>query len=532
MPRTVTQNPRRTRCGWISAIAVGSVFALSAQASGIDSLQDAQKLHASGQYFKSARYAFAAGEEDPSLQAEAYSWITLGLVDAGLEQLASYFFIRTLQSGHKPAIRRALTRSQEIIGAVGADLVRKYMIRHTALEDFDSANRAAFLYALGRESLLTGSPQQALGYLKAVDAKSPLYAFALQTRAAAQTVSGNREAAIADFKGCAVAATQLEENSKEAGKNGRKPQSRALQDAREAEDLRNRCLAGDARVLYELDKFEDADRAYDKIPKDSIVWTDVLFEQAWNSFGRQEYNRTLGKLVSYKSPALSFVHNSEVDVLRAQAYLALCLYDDANGVINEFHSKHTGLGEKIKGFVEANSKDLAKFFNQGREALTSSLHTKDSFYRVLNRFVRGPYFQRLALSEREVSSELEAVARFNLGQPGAAKDLGKGFPGFLQNVASWRVKTVRLLGGAFVKNSLVDYHSALISDFEKIAFIKLEMLGRAKERLLSKASVETGRGRGNVRPTRRDDQFYWSFNGEFWNDELGDYVFGLESECR
>ena len=46
------------------------------------------------------------------------------------------------------------------------------------------------------------------------------------------------------------------------------------------------------------------------------------------------------------------------------------------------------------------------------------------------------------------------------------------------------------------------------------------------------AAVEEERGRGNVEPRRRDDQFYWSFNGEFWNDELGDYVFGLESECH
>jgi hypothetical protein len=39
------------------------------------------------------------------------------------------------------------------------------------------------------------------------------------------------------------------------------------------------------------------------------------------------------------------------------------------------------------------------------------------------------------------------------------------------------------------------------------------------------------RSRGNIVPRRRDDQLWWSFNGEFWTDELGDYVFALESEC-
>jgi hypothetical protein len=91
-----------------------------------------------------------------------------------------------------------------------------------------------------------------------------------------------------------------------------------------------------------------------------------------------------------------------------------------------------------------------------------------------------------------------------------------------------------MLGGAFVKNSLMDYHAQLIADFDKMAFIKLEMLKQAKDALIYKnvQSKNGKRERGDVEPSRRDYQYYWSFNGEFWNDELGDYVFGLESQCR
>jgi hypothetical protein len=52
-----------------------------------------------------------------------------------------------------------------------------------------------------------------------------------------------------------------------------------------------------------------------------------------------------------------------------------------------------------------------------------------------------------------------------------------------------------------------------------------------KDELLQRPGIGGDRTRGNVIPSRRDDQYYWSFNGEFWNDELGDYVFGLESAC-
>ena len=30
---------------------------------------------------------------------------------------------------------------------------------------------------------------------------------------------------------------------------------------------------------------------------------------------------------------------------------------------------------------------------------------------------------------------------------------------------------------------------------------------------------------------RNEKQYFWDFNGEFWADELGDYVFALKSEC-
>ncbi|MFW5968507.1 MAG: hypothetical protein ACOCV2_13365, partial [Persicimonas sp.] len=28
-----------------------------------------------------------------------------------------------------------------------------------------------------------------------------------------------------------------------------------------------------------------------------------------------------------------------------------------------------------------------------------------------------------------------------------------------------------------------------------------------------------------------DDEMYWSFDGEYWRDELGSYVYNINSEC-
>jgi tetratricopeptide (TPR) repeat protein len=370
--------------------------------------------------------------------------------------------------------------------------------------------------------------EKSIQYLNGISGSSALYPYALQLRGSAHAILGKNESARRDFSKCISQATRYarltEEEKVEEGSSRDKILTRRRN---EAEDLAARCQAGIARVLYQEGQFEEADKSYDDIPKVSMVWPDILFEQAWNAFSRQEYNRTLGKLVTYKSPALGFVLNSEVDVLRAQAYLLLCLYDDANLVINEFNQKYARVTTEVKDFVEKNANDLATFYAAGVSAYQAKLSTQNDFYRLMNRFVRSPVFRGYILAERALQEEVMRIRGSR-----EAGDRGEGLEGFLEEVASFRMRSIRWLGGAFVKNALIDYHQILLSDFDKISFIKLEMLSRAKDQLLGRVTPTSDRMRGNQKPRRRDDQYYWSFNGEFWSDELGDYVFGLESACE
>ncbi len=505
------------------------IFPLTAfgdmELSGGDYLREASKIYSQGMYFKAARYAFAAAESDRSLKPDAYAWITMGLIHAGMPNAASYFFIRTLQGGRHAAIVSVLSQTEDLLMSVGADLLRKYLIRHTKYEDYDIANRSAYLYALGKDALLSGDTARSVGYFEGIADQSPLKPFALQLKATAFAILGRDQEALRDFRSCAATASRV---ARLPGKDA----IRRHHAEREAEDLESRCIAGEARTYYQMSRFDEAERVYDQIQKKSFVWPDILFEQAWNGFAIGSYNRALGKLVSYKSPALNYVFNSEVDVLRAQSYLALCLYGDANEAVNEFNSYYNRVGIELKRFVEGNSGNLAAFHDLGKQVLRSSLYSKNEFYRLTNRFVRGPYFQNLVSSEWQVARELEAAKRFDATQLGVEHTPGSGFPGFLDQVLRWRLKSIQMLGGAFVKNSLLDHYAALIEDFEKVAFIKLEMLKKSKDKILNKAVTEGDRSRGSVAPSRRDDQYQWSFNGEFWTDELGDYVFGLESECK
>jgi hypothetical protein len=488
-------------------------------------IKESMSSYQSRSYFKAARYAFAASQQSSQIKGVSYAWITRSLLHAGMPNAASYFFIRTLQTGTRAAIQSVLTQTQDLLIAVGPDLLRKYLIHHTRYEDYDVPNRNAYLYALGKDALLSGDPSRALGYFNGIRSNSPLWPYVIQLRGTVLAILGKNEAAIRDFEECASRAGSIV-----GVRGGDFRQIRETE--REAEDLKARCLAGVARTFYQMDRFIEADRTYDRISKKSMVWPDILFEQAWNSFARQEYNRTLGKLVSYKSPALNFVFNSEVEVLRAQSFLALCLYSDASETIDSFQSNYTSMGEEVKSFVERNSDQLPAFYEFGKNVLRAPLHSKNKVYQLANRFIRSPYFQELVSSEAQIQRERNLLKKFDASQGTSSQQLGTGFNGFLGEVLNWRLKVIRFLGGAFIKNSLLDYHSELIADYEKISFIKLEMLKRAKEKLIHHEVSAVERARGNVEPSQRNDQYRWSFNGEFWNEELGDYVFGLESECK
>lgn len=525
------------RMPWVMVLA-GWMLSPSVANAGIDAVRGAYE---SGQYFSAARMAFndLSGLKSPGDRAKAYYWITQSLVKAGLDQSAIYFFASALQLRDPTATRLTLELAPFFIDRGGSDLIRKILLKHTRSEDYSPRARNAYWYALAKESLLKGDYAGAVQAATQVSSNHPLYPVSLQFKGTALAMQGRLDSALAEFRACERSADlrrQLDSGSPEAEIERDHPgvllqRWRQLrQDA--ARDLAARCIADQARVLYELKRFEDADRLYDRIPKSSFVWTDTLFEHAWNTFAREEYNRTLGKLVSYKSPSLSFSLNSEIDILMAQSYMSLCLYDDAGRIIDDFSRKLGTLAKDVKAFVERNPSDALPYYELGTSALQDKLHTQRLMHRFLNRFVRSPVFQTLALTEDRVMAEKAAIERLDAARPETRTGLDRGFPGFLNVMLDWRVRTIRMIGGVFVRNSMIDYHQILISDLEKMQFMKIDILSHQKRKLLEPdAALGAERSRGNRIPVRRDDQLLWSFNGEFWNDEIGDYVFALESEC-
>ncbi|NUM89592.1 MAG: hypothetical protein HUU37_10340, partial [Bdellovibrionales bacterium] len=224
-----------------------------------------------------------------------------------------------------------------------------------------------------------------------------------------------------------------------------------------------------------------------------------------------------------------------VEMLRAMGFLQMCIYDEVEREGAVFTERFQRTGLRIKDLLERNGDNtpraLVELFTLGMQAMKAKPQHGDPVYQIMNRFVRSPYFVSLVFTGDHVRRELAYLN--GIGTAGQ-----RGLGGFLRDVLVWRWQTAQELGGKFVRDRLATEYHTLQSNVATMDIVKLELLRKARYRTEQSFASNTGedvwgeKKRGSLpRPEKRDDQYHWDFNGEFWADELGDYVFALRPEC-
>jgi hypothetical protein len=281
------------------------------------------------------------------------------------------------------------------------------------------------------------------------------------------------------------------------------------------------CLAGIARSFFASKDFEKAELSYLDIPKDSFVWPEILFEEAWNSYYQKNYNRTLGKLVSYKAPVFDFIFKPEAEVLKGLSYLKMCLYDDARKISDDFYNELLNPSRELRSFLIKRGNDYKYFYELMSDFEDQKAPPLPIIENVLKSVSKDAAY--IEMKSALLMSIVEYKKLEKLRESRMNIDLVKN----IRTV----VDEYRTMIGAYVRSSLVSKYSVLYTAFQDMSYIKLEVLAQRKEKLYQ-SDIIPNKKRGDVQYIERNDkQYFWTFNGEFWADELGDYVFALRSEC-
>ena len=436
-----------------------------------------------------------------------YPQVAKELVDEGI-----YF-------GAVPFVKEYLgaTSSAKQIDDLVDELITYVGVRQfesLAVEILSKSNAPMIKYILAKKYFRLGRYEQALMQLRGVTPSShPAYPFAQMLEASIYSITGKYEQAITKYKSCVNLSNSLMSSLAD---NNR---------IRQLEINRDSCIVGIPRTQYAQGKFEAASDGYMELPKSSHIWPEILFEEAWNSFFMRDYNRTLGKLVTYKSPFINYVFNPEIDVLKALTYLELCLYEDAKTVVDDFYQQYQNSARGLGQLLGSKGKDFKYFYLLAKQRRERNVGGSSLLNQLLKAITRDAVYIDMQSAFEASNVELAAVKQVR----------GGVFKKTLQKNLNEALLLQRNLIGAYVRSSLIGFNYQLERAFENMSYIKLETLSRRKGQLYSyeTADGKASRSRGDIVNLKRTSkQYFWDFVGEFWADELGDYVFSLKSECK
>jgi tetratricopeptide (TPR) repeat protein len=413
-------------------------------------------------------------------------------------------YLSTTSKTNDAAVDRIL---DQLISEVG---VKQFEVLPVNI--LEKSNAPTIRYILARKAFRQGKYPEALKYLeKHIDDSNSVKPFSLLLKASILSITNKGDSAVAFFKECSDISNSHIRNTKD--------KERLWQ----LKINRDYCVVGIARTEFAMKKHEAANSSYLDLQKSSSIWPEILFEEAWNSFYLKDFNRTLGKLVTYKAPVFTYIFNPEIEVLKALSFMELCLWDDSKSVVEKFYSKYETENDNFSKKISSLGKDYTQFYllmkdhAEGKQGSGSLLNTalssiaKDSAYRELKSSYNDAHLEIEKLASME-SSRFKTVLNENLKES---------------------LSLQRDLIGGYVKGQLHLFSTQMTKAFEDMSYIKLEILSKRKTELYEQVSLRGDRARGDFMYVKRTDkQYFWNFKGEFWADELGDYVFALRSECK
>ncbi len=340
----------------------------------------------------------------------------------------------------------------------------------------------------------------------------PIKPYSLMLRGSILSLNGSYEKAIKAFKECV---NSSENRLSSVSENKEKRQLLINRDS---------CLLGISRSFFGKKDYEKSSFYYLDLDKSSYIWPEILFEEAWSSFYQKKFNRTLGKLVTYQAPVFSHVFNPEVNVLEALTYLEMCLWEDSKKAVDKFYLIYEKPLEKLRKMLLSFGKKYKSYYLLAKKMINGTMSGDKVLNKMFLSIIRDPAFLEMYDSFYKGGAELNRVKSLKNSQ----------FKKFLISNIKESLILQRDLIGAYFRKSIDFYFNLITKNLADMSYIKLEVLSRLRNQILSDDNQSfLEKKRGDVKYLKRNEkQYFWSFNREFWADELGDYVFALRSECK
>lgn len=492
---------------WVLLLSLGVV-----SAPVFANYQAAQQLMARRDYVGAASQYFQAYGAPRSASEKLYSEWGLGkaLEAMGFYYSASKYFSQIVHRGPSPAnpyFRRAL----EELGAINAaqsigqsHVVQLFRSKQVAGAQVPGAARGFYFYYMGVEAFERAQFEKAAEFFKRVPSGA-YYAKAQFHLGVIANRSGAHSRAISYFE--AVRAS--------AGTD---------------EWLREMTNLNIARVHYETKSFSESLQYYALIPRESDNWLEAIFESAWAFFLMAKHNNVLGNIHTLHSPFFDNRFFPESFILQAVTYLRLCRYDEVQSSLERFRDRYKPVFKDLGALLSEFKNKRSGLYRLIYEYRNGSLNNYKSAWAILD-----------ALSRTDAYKEASTTVRFSDGEIArlsavSSKWTSSGLTDDLKNFLN-KKKQVAISDAAErlydIAAGDLEYLKTL-SDQTKL--IQADMYEGRVDAIRRRLNVSQANDRkqfiGGLQPLNVDQQLeYWPFEGEYWEDELGYYVYNIDDRC-
>lgn len=273
---------------------------------------------------------------------------------------------------------------------------------------------------------------------------------------------------------------------------------------------------------------------FSNVDRKNEQWFESLFARTWASLMISRFDSTLGTVVTLRSPFFTDIYFPELNVVEAVTYYNLCRYQEVNEVLDKFQTIYPDYRQRLNSFLENVStktgldvyKDILTMYSDVVNGKPATIPES-----MLKSILTEPVFDRMYKHIKEIEEELTKIeaAPDNFKNSVIAKDLSKKM--------LYQLMTLRNEAGKHLVKRMQEHSNdltQLIADMKAIRFEMTDRLKSAyeKEELYGKKLKESElKEESSYSTAVPDKSYYWPFDGEYWEDELGYYFYNIQSAC-
>jgi len=279
-----------------------------------------------------------------------------------------------------------------------------------------------------------------------------------------------------------------------------------------------------ARMFFTVGNHGAAERFYRRVNQESEAWLDALYEMSWTHFHLGDYAKSMGNLWTLDSPFFEEEYFPEAKLLQATILYATCNDQEVIALVDRFVPEFQKLKKEVHAILERTEDPTEFYFHLAKLAATQSDKLSLEIRRLFNAALANRRMQRYFQFIHQLNSEIEAVK----GLP-KAPQVTPVTATLLQDLSSFRELLIGETGD-LARQRMLRVRKDVSMMLADSLRLKFETIRRIRKQI-GKAKLAAKVEKVNDDDESADEFLTYEFEGEYWKDELGAYLYEVRKRC-